>query len=216
MAMKVAVLGSGEVGTTLANGFLKSGYTVMRGSRAPEKLAAWRTSAGTKALTGSFKEAAAFGDVVVLAVKGSAAEGVLALVGPETLAGKTLIDPTNPIADAPPEAGVLKYFTTLNESLMERLQRQAPKANFVKAFSCVGNAFMIDPDFGKQKPTMFICGNDKRAKGTVTEILTQFGWETADMGGVEAARAIEPLCMLWCLPGLLRGEWAHAFRLLAK
>ena len=124
------------------------------------------------------------------------------------------MDTTNPLADAPPVNGVLPYFTEMNESLMERLQREAPDAHFVKAFSSVGNTRMIDPRFEGGTPTMFICGNDDDAKATVTEILDGFGWDTADMGAVEAARAIEPLCILWCIPGFLRNEWTHAFALL--
>ena len=129
--------------------------------------------------------------------------------------GKVVIDTTNPIG-GPPVGGVLQLFTGPNDSLMERLQRRAPKARFVKAFSCVGNAFMVNPDFGGQKPTMFICGSDAAAKTEVTKLLDQFGWETEDMGAVEAARAIEPLCMLWCIPGLTKGRWTHAFKLLKK
>ncbi|HEX9473040.1 MAG TPA: hypothetical protein VF931_02545, partial [Steroidobacteraceae bacterium] len=78
----------------------------------------------------------------------------------------------------------------------------------------VGSVRMVNPQYAAGKPTMFICGNDAAAKQTVTGILSQFGWETADMGGVEAARVIEPLCILWCIPGLLRNEWTHAFKLL--
>jgi predicted dinucleotide-binding enzyme len=151
---------------------------------------------------------------VVLAAKGTAAMEVLRLAGAANLAGKPVIDVTNPIADAPPVNGVLKYFTTLDDSQMERLQREFPDARFVKAFNSVGNAFMVNPQFKGGKPTMFICGNDDAAKKTVTGILDQFGWETADMGKVEAARAIEPLCILWCIPGFLRNDWVHAFKLL--
>jgi hypothetical protein len=124
------------------------------------------------------------------------------------------MDAVNPIADAPPVNGVLKYFTDINESLMERLQREVPAARFVKVFNSVGNSCMVNPQFKEGSPTMFICGNDDTAKKTVTEILTQFGWETADMGKVEAARAIEPLCMLWCIPGFASNDWVHAFKLL--
>ena len=105
-------------------------------------------------------------------------------------------------------------FTDLNDSLMERLQREFPDARFVKAFSSVGNALMVNPQLRDGRPSMFICGNDEAAKQTVAGILGQFGWDSVDMGGVEAARAIEPLCMLWCIPGFLRNEWNHAFRLL--
>lgn len=136
------------------------------------------------------------------------------LAGATNLAGKTVIDATNPIADAPPSNGVLSYFTTFGESLMERLQREFGAAHFVKAFNSVGAACMIDPKFAGGKPTMFIAGNDAAAKKTVTEILIQFGWETEDMGGAEAARAIEPLCILWCIPGFQRNDWVHAFKLL--
>jgi hypothetical protein len=150
----------------------------------------------------------------VLAVKGTAAEEVIEQAGPHNLAGKTVMDTTNPIADGPPQSGVLRFFTDINESLMERLQKRAPDAHFVKVFSCVGNSFMVDPKFPGGPPTMFICGNDQGAKSEVRTLLDQFGWDTADMGTVEAARAIEPLCMLWCIPGLARNSWAHAFKLL--
>jgi hypothetical protein len=98
---------------------------------------------------------------------------------------------------------------------MERLQREFPDARLVKAFSCVGNASMVNPRFAGGPPTMFICGNDDDAKRTVAGIVEQFGWSVADMGMAEAARAIEPLCMLWCIPGFLRNDWSHAFKLLA-
>src|SRR3954454_24991637 len=211
--MKVGVLGSGGVATTLASGFLKHGHEVMAGSRTPEKLKEWAVAnAGGK--TGNFADAAEFAEVVVLAVKGSAAWEALRRAGEANLAGKVVIDACNPIADAPPTNGVLKFFTSLNESLMEQLQKQFTDAHLVKAFNSVGASFMVNPDFEGGKPTMFICGNDDGAKKTVAGILDQFGWESADMGGTEAARAIEPLCMLWCIPGFLRNEWSHAFKLL--
>ncbi len=210
---KVAVIGSGVVGTVLADGFLKHGYAVMRASREPSKLAPWKEAAGPNASVGTVPDAARFGEVVVLAVKGTAAEAAVDLAG-AGLKGKTVIDATNPIAEEPPVNGVLKFFTGINDSLMERLQKKAPDARFVKAFSCVGNAYMIDPDFHGVKPTMFICGNDRSAKGEVREILLRFGWEIEDMGAVEAARAIEPLCMLWCIQGLTQNRWTHAFKLL--
>lgn len=211
---KIAVLGSGQVGQVLADGFLKHGHEVMRGSREPSKLASWKAGAGAQAQIGTFAEAAKWADAVVLAVKGGAAEAALEQAGLASLAGKTVMDATNPIADAPPQNGVLRFFTDLNESLMERLQKKAPDAHFVKVFSCVGNAFMVNPSLPGGPPTMFICGNDKGAKAEVRKILDQFGWETADMGTVEAARAIEPLCMLWCIPGLAQNSWTHAFKLL--
>jgi 8-hydroxy-5-deazaflavin:NADPH oxidoreductase len=213
---KVGVLGSGQVGQVLADGFLKKGYAVMRGSREPSKMQDWKSGAGANAELGTFKETARFADLLVLAVKGNAAHSVLELCGPAELAGKTLIDTTNPIADKPPVHGVLQFTTGPNESLMEQLQAKVPAAHFVKAFSCVGSAFMVDPDFAGQKPTMFLCGNNEKAKQTVVGVLSEFGWEIEDMGTAEAARAIEPLCMLWCIPGLSGRGWSHAFKLLKK
>lgn len=213
--MKVGVLGSGDVAKTLAGGFLKHGHAVTVGTRSPAKLAEWAAQS-KGGLTGTFAQAAAFGDLVVLAVKGKAAAEALTLAGMKNLSGKTVIDACNPIEDAPPEKGVLRFFTDINLSLMETLQRQFVGAHFVKAYNSVGAPCMINPDFAGSKPTMFICGNDEGAKKQVTQINEQFGWETADMGGAEAARAIEPLCMLWCIPGFIRNDWMHAFKLLTK
>ncbi len=213
--MKVGVLGSGDVARTLASGFLKHGHEVTLGSRTPDKLQDWAAS-NPKGKTGTFATAGEFGEMIVLAVKGSAASEALRLAGEKNLAGKAVIDACNPIADAAPVNGVLSFFTSGNESLLEQLQREFPAAHLVKAFNSVGAPFMINPQFDGGKPTMFICGNDAAAKKSLSGILDQFGWETADMGAVEAARAIEPLCILWCIPGFLRNEWTHAFKLLKK
>lgn len=213
---KIGIIGSGDVGKALANGFIKHGYKVMVGTRTASKLDDWKKGAGANDSVGSFDEAAAFGDIIVLATKGSIAKDSLKLVNEKNLEGKTVIDATNPIADLPPENGVIKFFTRLDRSFMEDLQASYPKVNFVKSFNSVGNAHFVNPDFGGQKPSMFICGNNEKAKKEVTEINTLFGWETEDMGMVEAARAIEPLCMLWCIPGFRENRWNHAFKLLKK
>ncbi len=185
----------------------------MLGTRNPSGLSEWAAE-HPSAQVGSFEATANFGDIVVLAVKGSAVENVVSAFGCNALAGKTVIDASNPINETGPENGVLPYFTTHGESLMERLQLQCPDANFVKAFSCVGSGHMVNPSFEGGAPTMFICGNDDSAKAAVNDILESFGWEVEDMGGVEAARAIEPLAMLWCIPGFLNNSWNHAFKLL--
>ena len=211
--MKVGVLGSGEVAKILASGFLKHGHDVTMGTRTLAKLSEWKAQ-NPKGKVATFADAAVFGELVVLAVKGKAATEALRLAGAQNLVGKPVVDATNPIEDAPPVNGVLKFFTSLNESLMERLQAEFSGAHFVKAFNSVGSACMVNPQFKGGKPTMFICGNHEAAKKSVSKVLDQFGWETADMGGAEAARAIEPLCMLWCLPGFLRNDWTHAFKLL--
>lgn len=212
MRKNIGVIGSGQVGQVLAAGFVKYGHEVMIGSREPQKIQAWADGAGVGA--GDFAQTAAFGEIVVLAVTGRVAVEALELAGAENLQGKTVIDVSNPIAALPPVNGVLQFFTGPNESLMERLQVTVPGAHLVKAFSCVGSPFMVNPNFPGGPPTMFICGNNAGAKAEVVDLLTQFGWEAADMGAVEAARAIEPLCMLWCIPGLSGGSWTHAFKLL--
>jgi 8-hydroxy-5-deazaflavin:NADPH oxidoreductase len=213
--MKVGILGSGDVAKALAAGFIKHGHQVALGTRDTGKLKDF-VAQHRGAQTASFADAAKFGEVVVLAVKGTAALDALKAAGANNLAGKPVIDATNPIADAPPTNGVLKFFTNLDQSLLEQLQTAFPNAHFVKAFNSVGNAAMINPQFPGGKPTMFICGNDEKAKVTVRAICEQFGWEVADMGKAEAARAIEPLCILWCIPGFLRNDWFHAFRLLQR
>jgi 8-hydroxy-5-deazaflavin:NADPH oxidoreductase len=212
--MKVGIIGSGVVGQTLAAGLLKHGHEVEIGTREAAKLKDWSAkNPGVKIKSSA--DAAAFGDVVILAVAGDAAEEALKLVGPKGLAGKTVIDACNPIGGGPPVNGVLSFFTPQNESLMERLQKAYPAAHFVKAFNSVGAGQMVNPEFASGRPTMFICGDDANAKRVVKEILDQFGWDAEDMGAVEAARAIEPLSRLWCIPGIGKNDWSlHAFKLL--
>jgi 8-hydroxy-5-deazaflavin:NADPH oxidoreductase len=215
--MKIGVLGSGAVGQVLAAGFLKHGHEAMLGTRDPKKkeIQDWiGKTAGAKA--GTFEEAARFGEIVALAVLGRVAGSVIDLARPENLAGKTVIDATNPIADEPPVGGVLKYTTGPNDSLGEWIQAKVPKAHVVKAFNSVGNAFMVNPEFSQGKPTMFFCGDDDGAKKRVAGIIEQFGWEPYDCGGIASARALEPLCILWCLPGFLRNDWHHAFKMLSR
>ena len=215
--MKVGIIGSAAVGQALGKAFLTEGYEVMIGTRdtSKESVVKWQ-KANPIAKVGSFAETAKFGDLIVLAVSGDVAQKAVELAGKENFSNKVVIDTTNPIAKAPPENGVLKYFTSLDRSLMEDLQKLLPDAKFVKAFNSVGNAVMYKPKFTEATPTMFICGNDDGAKKIVTDILSSFGHETEDMGKAEAARAIEPLCMLWCIPVFLRNQWTHAFKLLKK
>ncbi|MCB0376384.1 MAG: NAD(P)-binding domain-containing protein, partial [Sinomicrobium sp.] len=200
----------------LARGFSKHGYQVMIGTRDTSKASGWDTAGDPNISAGDFAQTAAFGTILVLAVKGAVAKDALTLAGAQNLAGKTIIDATNPIDDtAAPENGVLRFFTEMNTSLMETLQQAFPKAHFVKAFNSIGSVFMVNPSF-ESTPTMFICGNNDNAKGEVRRILDLFGFETEDMGMAEAARAIEPLCILWCIPGFRENRWMHAFKLLKK
>ncbi len=213
---KIGILGSGAVAKALAKGFLQQGCDVMLGTRDVSKLKEFNEKNENQFKIDSFEQAAQHGEIVILAVKGNVAKQVIEQSGIQNLNGKTVIDTTNPIADLPPVNGVIQLFTGPNDSLMEQLQKSFPEINFVKSFSCAGNAFMVNPDFDGVKPTMFICGNNDLAKQSVTEILTAFNWETEDMGKAESARAIEPLVVLWCIPGFLRNQWSQAFKMLKK
>lgn len=213
--MKIGIIGSGIVGQVLGKAFLDEGNEVMLGTRntSKEEVVKWKEQ-NPSASIGTFDETARFGEIIILATGGAVAEDAIKLAGISNFSGKTVIDTTNPIAPEPPAHGVLKYFTDINESLMEKIQQLIPQANVVKAFNSVGNALMYKPNLKGQIPTMFICGNNVAAKEEVSAILEDFGWEAQDMGTVEAARAIEPLCILWCIPGFLRNDWMHAFKLL--
>ena len=211
MSLSIGVIGSGAVGQTLAAGYASKGHAVTIGSRSPEKLADFG-SANPAVTVGDFA-AAASADVVILAVQGGAAAEALEVAGHARLAGKVVIDACNPIS-GPPKDGLLPYFTGPNDSLIQRLQAAVPAARFVKAFSSVGNAAMIDPAFAGGRPSMFICGDDADAKATVTSLLDEVGWDAEDVGSAAMGGPVEALCQLWCAPGFLRGDWSHAFKVL--
>ncbi len=216
--MRIGIIGTGIVGCTLAKGFLNLGHDIMLGTRNIEKEEVKMfLSKNSRALAGSFADAAKFGDLIILTVAGRIAKDAIDMTDKNDYKGKTVIDTTNPISQEPAVNGVMKFFTAANDSLGEQIQSWLPDAHVVKCFSCVGNAFMTNgKQFGDILPTMFICGNNVNAKKQVTDILTAFQWETLDCGMIEASRAIEPLCMLWCIPGFLQNQWAHAFKLLRK
>jgi predicted dinucleotide-binding enzyme len=209
---KVGILGSAVVGQTLARGFKKHGYEVRIGSRSPAKLASFTESSGVPA--GTFDAVGGWAELLVLAVHGTAAESALSLAGADSHRGKIVIDTTNPLAPDPPVDGVVRFFTGPHSSLLEQLQAAFPETRLVKAFNSVGSARMVNPVYAEGRPTMFYCGNDAKAKAAVAEILTRFGWEPVDMGTAVAARAIESLCQLWCIPGFRENHWTHAFKLL--
>lgn len=212
---QIGILGSGDVAKNLALGFSDQGYKVMLGTNHSEKLEDWSKS-NDMIKIGNFNQSAEFGDLIVLAIKGSASIQVLESIKSEFIDRKTIIDTTNPIDDIAPENYVLSYFTKQNESLHEKLQLCFPKSNFVKAFNSIGASLMYQPDF-KEKPTMFICGDDEKAKKQITPIIESFGFEVEDFGKKESARPIESLCVLWCIEGLKTNIWdRHAFKLIRK
>lgn len=208
--MKIAVLGSGNVGQSLAKGLKAAGHDVRIGSREGSKLGDFATETGIPETT--FNAGIAFADVVVIAVKGDAAEG-LVKEHARGLAGKVILDTTNPIA-GPAKDGVVQYFTAANESLLERLQAAAPQAHVVKWMNSVGAHLMVKPALKGGTPAMFICGNDPAAKETAATLSRELGWAVEDVGTAAAGHAVEALCQLWCAPGFLKNDWAHAFAVL--
>jgi 8-hydroxy-5-deazaflavin:NADPH oxidoreductase len=214
--MKVGVLGTGDVGRALGRGFVTLGHEVKMGSRSDgnEKAVAWAKEMGPKASVGSFAEAAAFGEIVVLAVFGTAVESALREAGPASLRGKVVIDATNPLdftGGFPP-----KLVAGADGSGGQTAQRVAPEAHVVKAFNTVGNAHMFRPDFPGGPPDMFICGNDAEAKKKVGALLQDFGWSVVDVGGIDASHGLEAMCLVWVLYGARTDTWSHAFKLLRK
>ncbi len=212
--MRIGVLGSGIVGRTLAAGLAGKGHEVMIGSRDPGKLDEWAAGDGAGVATGTFADVAAHGELLILATLWTGTESALGLAGAESLRGKVLIDATNPLAyrETPPPGLALGF----DDSGGEQVQRWVPDARVVKAFNIVGAGHMIDPDFPDGPPDMFICGDDDEAKATVTGLLEQLGWPVTDIGGIDGARLLEPLGMLWVVCGFRSGSWNHAFRLLRR
>lgn len=210
--MNVGVLGTGDVGRVLASAFAKVGHKVKMGSRSAgnDKAVAWaKENAGSE---GTFADAVEFADVVVIATLGAAAESAIEMAGPQRFKNKVVIDATNPLDEGRPP----KLFVGHTDSLGERIQRAIPDAHVVKAFNTVGNPHMFKPEFAGGPPDMFICGDNADAKQTVAKILKEFGWGTADVGGIQSSRYLEPMCMTWVLYGIHNGTWNHAFKLLKK
>ena len=213
--MKIGMLGSGDVGRALGLGFATLGHEVRMGTREPgsEKVRAWQAKAGPNASAGTFAEAAGFGELAVLATAWSGTAAAIQLAGPERLADKVVIDTTNPLDFS---GGAPRLALGFDDSAGEQVQRWLARSQVVKAFNIVGNAHMFRPQFPGGPPDMFIAGNNESAKRTVTGILGDFGWPTIDLGGIDAARLLEPLALVWITHAVRGGTWNHAFKLLRK
>jgi len=212
--MNVGVLGSGDVGKALGQGFLTLGHRVMMGAREPNSAGAvgWTEAAGRNASHGTFTQAAQFGDVVVLATLGVATENAIRLAGPDHFRGKLVLDATNPLdfSKGMPPALV----GGVGDSGGERHQRLLPDAHVVKAFNTVGHGLMFRPQLPGGAPDMFICGDDAAAKKRAAEICKNFGWGVVDVGGIGAAHYLEAMCLVWVLASVNAGNWNQAFKLL--
>jgi 8-hydroxy-5-deazaflavin:NADPH oxidoreductase len=216
--MKIGIIGSGDVARKLADGFIELGLHVKIGSRDPNqsKITDWINKHDKeKASSGTFAETASFGELVVLATLWEGTADAIQLSNSKNLTNKIVIDVTNPLdfsKGIPPTLAVGH-----TDSGGETVQRLLPDSKVVKAFNIVGNPHMVHPDFPDGRPTMFICGNDEASKKIVTDdILSKFGWETIDIGGIEGSRVLEPLALLWILQYFKTGNGNHAFKLLLK
>jgi predicted dinucleotide-binding enzyme len=212
--MKIGILGSGEVGLKLGESFIATGHSIKIGTRSPEKVAPWIAKHDNNAAVGSFEDAASFGELIVLATLWDGTPSALQLACVKNFSGKVVVDVTNPLdfsKGVPPDLAVGH-----TDSGGETVQRLLPEARVVKAFNIVGNTHMFKPDFPGGPPTMFICGNDERAKMLVKEILDAFGWEIVDIGGIKGSRVLEPLAILWIMYYFKTGTGNHAFKLLRK
>lgn len=217
--MKIGILGTGDVGRVLGAGFARSDCQVRIGSRDPsvEKVREWVAKTGHNVSAGTFADAAAFGETVVLAIGWVHVENAIRLANPANLAGKVVLDTTNPLRfeseNSPP---VLAVGHT--DSAGEQVQRWLPDARVVKAFNIVGNPHMVDPDFPEGKPDMFICGNDSDAKKVVGGLVRKLGWPPViDLGDITKARYLEPMAMVWITHLFNTGfNVNHAFKLLRK
>ncbi|HET7234182.1 MAG TPA: NADPH-dependent F420 reductase [Longimicrobium sp.] len=213
--MKIGILGSGVVGQSLGRGFAARGDEVVIGTRegGGDKLREWVAGTEGRGRAGTFAEAAGFGEIAVLATRWDGTENALRLAGAQNLAGKVVIDVTNPLDFS---TGAPRLALGFNDSGGEQVQRWLPDSRVVKAFNIITAAEMVNPDFPCGPPTMFICGDDEGAKETVTGICRDFGWEVVDNGGIDGARLLEPLAMLWIMHGIRSRAWSHAFKLLRK
>lgn len=212
--MKIAVIGSGDVGQALAKGLVESGHKVMIGTRDTEKSELKWTKKHDKQIlsVGSFAEAAYFGDIAILAVAWNAAENVLAIVRPE-LSGKIVIDVTNPLIYSENDSPQLSVGH--NMSAGEMVQQTLADSHVVKTLNTINYRNMVKPKYKDGTPTMFMCGNNDSAKAHVKELLMEIGWiDIQDIGNIEKSRLLEPLCLLWIEYGIANNTWDHAISII--
>jgi predicted dinucleotide-binding enzyme len=199
--MKIAVLGTGMVGNALGTKLVQRGHEVTMGSRDANNEAAqkWTSSLGERAHTATFRDAAAFGEIIISCTGGMHSMEALESVGAEPLNGKILIDVSNPLQQD--KDGSIRLGFCNTDSLGERIQRAFPEARVVKALNTVNCDIMVEPSRVPGDHNLFICGNDAAAKKHVTQYLSDwFGWKPdniIDVGDITAARGTEMMMPLW-------------------
>ncbi|MEU3890546.1 NAD(P)-binding domain-containing protein [Streptomyces sp. NPDC029041] len=211
--MRYGVLGTGQVGRTLGGRLVELGHEVRLGSRTADNTAAvqWAAAAGPRAGSGTFAQAAEFGEVVVNAVGGRVALAALEAAGARNLDGKVVVDVSNPLAF---EEGELRLSPVESDSVGEQIQRAFPHARVVKSLNTVNCRVMVDPGSVPGEHNVFVCGDDPDAREQVTALLGEFGWpaeRVLDLGGIREARAVEMWLPLWA--GLFRKFGHGAFNL---
>ena len=212
--MRVAILGSGHVGRTLGLGFAEHEHEVAMGTRSPDGPGAveFIDKVGDRGWVDTYDAVASWCELAVLASVWKGAPHVVELAGADNLAGKVVVDVTNPLSKD--RKGHEMLATGPGDSAGETVQRMLPKSRVVKAFNTVGVEQMVSPKLVGGPGTMMIAGDDENAKEIVAEVLHDFGWESADLGGIEASRGIEGVLLAWMYYGMRRGTWDHAFKIL--
>ena len=195
--MKIGILGTGVVGTTLGTKLAQLGHDVKMGARTAtnEKAAAWVKQAGARASQGAFADAAAFGELVFNCTSGRATLDALRLTN-GAIDGKVLIDLANPLDFS---RGMPPTLTVCNtDSLAEQIQREFPRAKVVKSLNTMNSSVMVDPSLVPGEHDVFVSGNDADAKRQVTALLRELGWRTViDLGDISTARGTEMLLPIW-------------------
>ncbi|HEY1728586.1 MAG TPA: NAD(P)-binding domain-containing protein [Candidatus Baltobacteraceae bacterium] len=212
--MNVGILGSGEVGKALARAFVSRGHIVTIASRDPKRLTDFVHEHPDKLHAATFEETARAGELLVLATAFTVAKDAIELAGTANIAGKVLIDVTNPLKLEQGKAPTLSV--SGNDSAGESVQRWLPGVSVVKSFNTIGHEHFVDPKFPNGPPTMFVAGNDDKAKNTVEQIAESFGWAVVDAGTIEASRYLEAMSMLWLSYTIRTGDAQHAFKWLSK
>lgn len=184
------------VGETLGSKFVQLGHDVKMGSRTAnnDKAVKWASTAGANASQGTFADAASFGEMIFLCLKGAVFLDIAKTLGPNALNGKVVVDVSNPLEFS---NGVLTLSICNTNSLGEGVQKAIPSAKVVKSFNTVNCDVMVDPAKGGN-PTMFVCGNDAGAKQQFSDLIKTLGWrDIIDIGDITKSRGTEALMHLW-------------------